>query len=142
MIIAEKYTINAPSDKVWDTLKSFSFVEKYLPIVQKTEVEGTGVGATRVCTIALPDGSTGKLFEKIENLDESQKTISISLIEGPLPTTDAIFTTKVNALDGNKTELDISSTAEPKGISEDDLRDNFLSIYKMIAEGLEKLHSN
>ena len=141
MIIAEKYTINAPADKVWDTLKSFDYVEKYLPLVQKTEVEGSGVGATRICTFSLPDGSIGKLSEKIESLDESQKTISISLKDGVLPATNAVVTTKINALDGNKTELDISSTAEPKGVSEEELRNNFLPIFKMLAEGLEKLHS-
>jgi len=142
MIIAEKYTINAPADKVWDTLKSFDYVEKYLPLVQKTEVEGSGVGATRICTFSLPDGSIGKLSEKIESLDESQKTISISLKDGVLPATNAVVTTKINALDGNKTELDISFNAEPKGVSEEDLQNNFLPIFKMLAGGLEKLHSN
>jgi len=142
LIIAEKYTINAQADKVWDTLKSFDYVEKYLPLVQKTEVEGSGVGATRICTFSLPDGSTGKLSEKIESLDESQKTIRISLKDGVLPATNAMVTTKINALDGNKTELDISSTADPKGVSEEELRNNFLPIFKMLAEGLEKLHSN
>ncbi len=142
MIIAGKYTINAPADKVWDTLKSYDYVEKYLPLVQKTEVQGSGVGATRVCTISQPDGSSGKVFEKIESLDESQKTISISIADGVLPAINAISTTKVNALDGNKTELDLSWTAEPKGISEEDLRNYILPIFKMLAEGLEKLHSN
>jgi len=142
MIIAEKYTINAPADKVWETIKSYDYVEKYLPLVQKTEVQGSGVGATRICTIAQPDGSSGKVFEKIESLDESQKTISISLEDGVFPAINAVSTTKVNALDGNKTELDISWTAEPKGISEEDLRNNILPIFKMLAEGLEKLHSN
>ena len=142
MIIAEKFTINAQADKVWDTLKSFDYVEKYLPLVQKTEVEGSGVGATRICTIAQPDGSTGKLSEKIESLDESQKTISISIADGVLPATNAMVTTKVNAVDGNKTELGLSWTAEPKGVSEDDLRNSILPIFKMLSEGLEKLHSN
>ena len=142
MIIAEKFTINAQADKVWDTLKSFDYVEKYLPLVQKTEVEGNGVGATRICTIAQPDGSTGKLSEKIESLDESQKTISISIADGVLPATNAMVTTKVNAVDGNKTELGLSWTAEPKGVSEDDLRNSILPIFKMLSEGLEKLHSN
>ncbi len=142
MIIAVKYTINAQADKVWDTLKSFDYVEKYLPLVQKTEVEGSGVGATRICTFSQPDGSTGKLSEKIESLDESQKIISISIADGVLPATNTIVTLKVNALDGNKTELDFSGTAEPKGISEEDLRNNFLPVFKMTAEGLEKLHSN
>ena len=142
MIIAEKFTINAPAEKVWNTLKSFDYVEKYLPLVQKTEVEGSGVGATRICTFSLPDGNTGDLSEKIESLDESQKTISISLKDGVLPATNALVTTKVNAVDGNKTELDLSWTAEPKGISEDDLRNNIVPIFKMLAEGLEKLHSN
>jgi len=146
MIIAVKYTINAQADKVWDTLKSFDYVEKYNPLVQKTEVDGSGVGATRICTFSQPDGSTGKLSEKIESLDESQKTISISIVDGVLPATNAIVTIKINALDGNKTELDFSGTfsgtAEPKGISEEDLRNNFLPVFKMTAEGLEKLHSN
>ena len=142
MIIAEKYTINAPADKVWNTFKSFDYVEKYLPLVQKTEVEGSGVGATRVCTIAQPDGTVGKLSEKIESLDESQKTITISLKDGVLPATNAIVTIKINASDGNETELDISCTAEPKGISEEDLRNNFLPVFKMTAEGLEKIHTN
>ncbi len=142
MIISDKHTINAPADKVWETIKSYDYVEKYLPLVQKTEVQGSGVGATRVCTISQPDGTVGKVFEKIESLDESQKTISISIADGVLPATNAISTTKVNALDGNKTELDLSWTAEPKGVSEEDLRNFILPIFKMLSEGLEKLHSN
>jgi carbon monoxide dehydrogenase subunit G len=142
MIIAGKYTINAQAEKVWNTLKSFGNVEKYLPLVQKTEVQGSGVGATRICTITQQDGSTGKLSEKLESLDESQKTINISLLEGPLPVSNAVFTIKVNAVDGNKAELEISCSAEPKGASEEDLRNNFLPVFKMIADGLEKLHQN
>jgi len=142
MIIAEKYTINAPADKVWNTFKSFDYVEKYLPLVQKTEVQGSGVGATRICSFSQPDGNTGKLSEKIESLDESQKIISISIADGVLPATNAVVTTKINALDGNKTELDISLNAVPKGVSEEDLQNNFLPIFKMLAGGLEKLHSN
>jgi len=142
LIIAVKHTINAPADKVWATFKSFDYVEKYLSIVQKTEVQGSGVGATRICSFSQPDGSTGKISEKIESLDESQKTISISIADGVLPATNAVVTVKFNALDGNKTELDISITAEPKGITEEELRNNFLPVFKMTAEGLEKLHSN
>ena len=142
MNIAVKYTINAPADKVWATFKSFDYVEKYNPLVQKTEVQGSGVGATRICTFSLPDGSTGKISEKIESLDESQKIISISVADGVLPATNVIVTLKVSALDGNETELDFTGTAEPKGISEEDLRNNFLPVFKITAEGLEKLHSN
>jgi len=142
MIVSVKHTINAPADKVWATFKSFDYVEKYSSLVQKTEVQGSGVGATRVCTIAQPDGNTGKLSEKIESLDESQKTMSVSIVDGVLPATNAVITVKFNALDGNKTELDFSGTAEPKGASEEDLQNNFLPVFKVTAEGLEKLHSN
>jgi len=142
MIIAVKHTINAPADKVWATFKSFDYVEKYNPLVQKTEVQGSGVGATRICHFSQPDGNTGKLSEKIESLDESQKIISISIADGILPATNAVVTAKFNALDGNKTEIDFSGTAEPKGASEEDLQNSFLPVFKMTAEGLEKLHSN
>jgi len=142
MIIAVKHTINAPADKVWATFKSFDYVEKYNPLVQKTEVQGNGVGATRICSFSLPDGNAGKLSEKIESLDESQKIISISIADGALPATNAVVTVKFNALDGNETEIDFSGTAEPKGISEEDLQNTFLPVFKMTAEGLEQLHSN
>ncbi len=142
MIIAVKHTINAPAEKVWATFKSFDYVEKYNPLVQKTEVQGSGVGATRICTISQPDGNAGKISEKIESLDESQKIISISVADGILPATNAVVTVKFNALDGNETEIDFSGTAEPKGISEEDLQNNFLPVFKMTAEGLEQLHSN
>ena len=142
MIITVKHTINAPADKVWATFKSFDYVEKYNPLVQKTEVQGSGVGATRICSFSQPDGNTGKLSEKIESLDESQKIISISIADGILPATNAVVTAKFNALDGNKTEIDFSGTAEPKGASEEDLQNSFLPVFKMTAEGLEKLHSN
>ena len=142
MIIAVKHTINAPADKVWATFKSFDYVEKYNPLVQKTEVQGSGVGATRICSFSQSDGNTGKLSEKIESLDESQKIISISIADGVLPATNVVVTLKFNALDGNETELVFSGTAEPKGISEEDLQNNFLPVFKMTAEGLEKLHSN
>jgi hypothetical protein len=142
MIITAKHTINAPADKVWATFKSFDYVEKYNPLVQKTEVQGSGVGATRICHFSQPDGSTGKLSEKIESLDESQKIISVSIAEGLLPATNVMVTLKINALDGNKSELDFSGTAEPKGISEEDLQNTFLPVFKITAEGLEKLHSN
>jgi hypothetical protein len=142
MIIAVKHTINAPADKVWATFKSFDYVEKYNPLVQKTEVQGSGVGATRICHFSQPDGNTAKLSEKIESLDESQKIISISIADGILPATNAVVTAKFNALDGNKTEIDFSGTAEPKGASEEDLQNSFLPVFKMTAEGLEKLHSN
>ena len=142
MIIAVKHTINAPADKVWNTLKSFDHVEKYNPLVQKTEVQGSGVGATRICHISQPDGSTGKVSEKIESLDESQKTISVSIVDGVLPATNAVITVKFNALDNNKTEIEFSMSAQPKGVSEDDLRNNFLPLFKIVADGLEKLHQN
>jgi carbon monoxide dehydrogenase subunit G len=142
MIIAVKHTINAPADKVWATFKSFDYVEKYSSFVQKTEVEGSGVGATRICHISQPDGSSSKVSEKIESLDESKKTISVSIVDGVLPATNAVITVKFNSLDNNKTELEFSMSAEPKGVSEDDLQNNFLPAFKIVAGGLEKLHSN
>jgi len=56
---------------------------------------------------------------------------------------------RFSALEGNKMSSSVlgvingpSNPAEPKGISEEDLQNNFLPVFKMTAEGLEKLHSN
>jgi len=140
--IADKFTINAPADKVWETLKGFGNVEQYLPMVQNTMLEGSGVGAIRTCTSTMQDGSTTKIVERLESIDEAQKTLKIAIVEGPIPAENCLVTIKVNPLETNRAELEFTTSLQPKGITEEEVHAMFLPVFKMAAQGLEKLHHN
>jgi len=58
--VSVKNTINAPADEIWKTLSSFRNVEKYIPLVKSSTVEGSGVGAKRTCVIPSESGQEGK----------------------------------------------------------------------------------
>ena len=65
MQVSHSSEINDSSEKLWDTLRSFGGVERYLPIVSKTIVEGTGQGAKRICDVQM--GS--QIFQIQETLE-------------------------------------------------------------------------
>lgn len=139
MNIAEKIIIRAKTDNVWHTLRSFDRVEQYLSIVQKSEINGNGVGATRTCAIMTPNGSTTKAVEQLQYVNDDEKTIKFAILEAPFQVSNCLVTIKVSSKDAN-TELDFSTYMIPEEISEREATKIFSDIYQMMALGLEKLH--
>ena len=109
-----KQTLNASADKIWEILRTFDKVETYISMVTKTELDGQGVGSQRTCTAMNPDGSTSKIVEKLDYLNDDEKTMKISIIDGPLPLNSAVVTIKVGVLEDNKTELEFDSIFDPR----------------------------
>jgi len=121
MLITDKQTINGSADKIWEILRTFDKVETYNSMVTKTELDGQGVGSQRVCTAMSPDGSEMKLVEKLDYLNDDEKTMKISIVDVPMPLNNCVVTMKVGALEDNKTELEFESIFETKdGMEEDD----------------------
>jgi len=46
MNVSEKITINSPAENVWKTLSALDGVEKYLPIIKSSKIQGSGSGLT------------------------------------------------------------------------------------------------
>jgi len=82
MQVREKLTLNASADKIWETLRTFDKVETYISMTTKTELDGQGVGSQRTCTVMNPDGSTSKIVEKLDYLNDDEKTMKISIVVG------------------------------------------------------------
>jgi len=142
MQVGEKLTINGSADKIWEILRTFDKVETYHSMTTKTELDGQGVGSQRTVTAKDPDGNTIKLVEKLDYLNDDEKTMKISIVGGPLPLNSAVVTIKVGVLEGNKTELEFDSIFDPKPGAEEELKKGFQWVFKDIAQGLEKLHHN
>ena len=119
--VITKDTINAPSNVIWEALSSFRDIEKYIPLVKSSTVEGSGVGAKRTCIIPNQSGGEEEILEEMKSLDNNAKTFSYSIISSPLPVENYLSTIKVKDLDNEKCEIEWSSTFEPKGMAEEEV---------------------
>ena len=139
--VVVKDTINAAADEIWKTLSSFRDVEKYIPLVKSSTVEGSGVGAKRTCIIPNESGGEGKIEEEIKSFDENAKTFSYSITSSPLPVENYLGTVKVTALGNDRCEVEWSSTFEPKGLPEEEVSKMINDVYVSAINGLKKLHN-
>lgn len=127
--------IDAPAENVWSVISDFGSIENYVNAVQDCSVEGTGIGARR--TLTLNDG--GKLVERLENLDDSSRTLTYKIVSGPLPVDNYISNMKVNEISTNQCEIVWTSSFVASGVSDDEAKQIIEEIYNMGFEGLKKL---
>ena len=139
--VVVKDTINAAADEIWKTLSSFRDVEKYIPLVKSSTVEGSGVGAKRTCIIPSESGGEEKIEEEIKSFDDDAKTFSYSITSSPMPLENYLSTVKVKDLGNGRCEVEWSSTFEPKGMPEEEVVKMINDIYVAAIDGLKKLHN-
>jgi len=139
--VSVKNTINVPADEIWKTLSSFRNVEKYIPLIKSSTVEGSGIGAKRTCIIPSESGQEGKIEEEIKSFDDDGKTFSYSITSSPMPLENYLSTVKVKDLGNGRCEIEWSSTFEPKGMPEEEVVKMINDIYVTAIDGLKKLHN-
>ena len=139
--VVVKDTINAAADEIWKTLSSFRDVEKYIPLVKSSTVEGSGVGAKRTCIIPSESGGEEKIEEEIQSFDNDAKTFSYSITSSPMPLENYLSTIKVKDLGNGRCEVEWASTFEPKGMPEEEVVKMINDIYVAAIDGLKKLHN-
>ena len=134
MKITETIQINAENSKIWETLKSFQNPEKYIPVVQSSVVNGNGQGATRTCQIQMGDQSFA-VNETLQAVNESQKSLIISLDQGPLPMQGLQFQYALNSTEQTST-LEISTEIPENPEMEQMIR----GLFSMIGQGIKQFH--
>ena len=134
MLISEKITINASSDVVWNHLQTLQDAEQYLPVVTKSEVNCTGLGTTRTCDIEMGEQKF-QIQETLVRLDDSQKSLTISIDNAPPPMKDLKINFSVNT-DGESSEIVINNESEHTPESEQMIK----GILNMICTGLKTYH--
>ena len=134
MLISEKIIINAPSDVVWNHLQTLQDTEQYIPVVTKSVVNGTGLGTTRTCDIEMGEQKF-QIQETLVKLDDSQKSLTISIDDAPPSMKDLQINFSVNDIN-NSSEIVVSNESEQTPESAQMIR-GFLN---MICTGLKKYH--
>lgn len=134
MLISEKITINASPDDVWNHLRTLQGAEQYIPVVTKSKVNGSGLGTTRTCDIQMGDQSF-QLMETLVKLDDSKKSLAISIDNAPPPMKDLMINFSVLG-NNDSSELQISTESEQTPENAKMIE----GIISMICSGLKQFH--
>ncbi len=132
MNVSEKITINSPAENVWKTLSALDGVEKYLPVVKSSKIQGSGSGAQRTCQVQFGE-QKGTLVENIE-VDDQNKTLQISIEKGPAPFEGVRINMQVKPIDDNTSEFSVWSEIS------DEQSQPIKQIFQMMTQGLKQLH--
>ncbi len=132
MNISEKITINSPTENVWKTLSALDGVEKYLPVVKSSKIQGSGSDVQRTCQVQFGE-QKGTLVEKIK-VDDQYKTLQISIEKGPAPFEGVRINMQVKPIDDNTSEFSVWSEIS------DEQSQPIQQIFQMMTQGLKQLH--
>ena len=128
----------ASADAVWATISAFHGIERYLPAVRTSSVQGEGVGALRTCVLA--DGAV--LRERLTSLDRSARTLRYELVEAPFPVRAYVATMRVEDLGDGRCALRWGASFEvtegPAAVFEG----IFADAYSAGGDGLGRLHAS
>jgi carbon monoxide dehydrogenase subunit G len=108
--VNEEYAASA--DAVWERMAQFGSLD-WMPGVEKCSVEGDGVGAVRSISMGPMT-----IKERLESFDPDARTLSYSIVEGPLPTKNYLATIIVSE-QGDGCRVDWTATFDlPDGVDE------------------------
>ena len=134
MQISHTAEINDSADNIWKKLSSLEGIETYLPIVNKSKVDGKGIGAIRISEINM-GSQYFQIREKILDFDESKRYFTTLLEDAPIQIKGMQFNFLLSSKGEKKSTLTMStSVVNPDSQS---MAKNF---FEMIGEGLKRIH--
>ncbi|MEM7159960.1 MAG: SRPBCC family protein [Myxococcota bacterium] len=107
-----KRTVNASSDRVWAALADFGGVHRFHPGVESSPILNavpSGVGAKRACHFY----GGGQAIEEVVAVEDGV-SMTVDVLEGPLPAQDVTAVFTVAPLADDRSEVTITMDYRPK----------------------------
>ena len=123
-----------PAQVVWGVIGAFNGLPDWHPAVEKSETVTKDGVKTR--TLHLAGG--GEIVERLEVVDDKERTYSYAIVSGPLPVADYTATIKVREA-GMGCSVEWSSDFTASGAPESDATAAIRGIYKAGFENLKKM---
>ena len=135
--VSTSMKLGVSAKQVWDLIGGFNALPDWHPAIEKSTIEG-GEGATgSVRRLGLAGG--GEIVERLEQLDDSGRSYSYSIVSSPLPLANYNSTIRVGEdADGNAT-VEWSGEFDPAGASETDAMKVVEGIYQAGFDNLKKM---
>ncbi|MEM8924275.1 MAG: SRPBCC family protein [Actinomycetota bacterium] len=109
-VVIREGTFTSPPARLWSFVADFGGLDKIMPTIDASEVDGEGVGAVRRLTMG-----DAVIVESLDAFDDSARSLTYSIQEAPLPFADYSATMKVDA-DGDGSKLTWTGTFRPDGV--------------------------
>ncbi len=136
MTIQVKQTINAPAQKVWETIRTFENPERFVPMVKSSTVERSENSTQRTCAVQFGEQEV-KLVEQLNLVDDEHKVLEFTISEAPPPFKGMQERWQIIALSDDTSEIQISTNLEN---ANPEVIQTVEGIFKMVADGLKNLH--
>ena len=133
--VSKMARINASADAVWEVVRDFGGVAKWIGPVTGCTMAGEGVGAVR--TVTLEGGA--EVQERLEALDDGARSLSYAIVSSPLPIENYLSTIQVSAASDDECEVAWSSTFDVAPADEAEMKTLVAGVYTAGFEGLKKL---
>ena len=107
----------AKADTVWATLRDFGGLSEWMPGIGGCELEGEGIGSVR--SVAMGPAT---VKERLESFDDAARSLSYSIVEGPLPAQDYLATIRVTETGAESCRVDWTARFElPEGLTQEQI---------------------
>jgi len=134
MLISHTAEINDSIENIWRRLSSLEGIETYLPIVNKSKVDGKGKGAIRTSEINM-GSQYFQIREKIQDFDNVKYSFTTLLEDAPIQIRGMQFNFKLNSQGEKKSNLTMSTN-----VVNPDSQSMAKNFFEMIGQGLKRIH--
>jgi carbon monoxide dehydrogenase subunit G len=105
----------AKAAAVWEKLADFGGIDRWMPGVKSCESTGHGVGAERTFSVG-----PAKITERLEKIDPVARTLTYSIVRGPMPVKNCFGTISVSETGAESCRVEWSATFDlPEGVTEE-----------------------
>ncbi len=121
--VEEDYAASAAV--VWKKLADFGGLASWMPGVASCDTEGDGVGAVRKLAMGPVE-----VVERLENFDDAGRSLSYSIIEGPMPVQNYLATISVRETGADACHVDWTASFDlPDGLTEEQIAPGLQGAY-------------
>ena len=133
--IAVEEDFSASAALVWSKLADFGGLAGWMPGVESCETEGEGIGAVR--KVAL---GPVQVSERLEAFDDAGRSLSYSIIEGPMPVQNYLATIRVEERGDAACHVDWTASFDlPDGLTEEQIAPGLQGAYGGALKALKPL---
>ena len=93
MDVTETITVLVSPNVVWNVLKDFGAIQKWLPKIRKCAITGTSSGITRY----VQSDISGNSIESLETINEQLMILAYRVLQGPEVLKDCLITVSITA---------------------------------------------
>ena len=126
--------LGVPAQAVWSVIGGFNALPDWHPAIEHSELDEEG--GAKIRTLSLVGGGT--IVERLEQVDDSERAYTYSILSGPIPVADYVATIRVREA-GQGCTIEWSSEFTPSGAPESDAVAAVRGVYETGFENLRKM---